>query len=466
MPIKTIKRQSMLRHWTYRYVIILCLGLLLIGLISFLWVRQVTVNNRLQFMQLLAQELAEKVVTLEGTIQIPTNFTNLIDERQRFYHIPDKISVIIKTNNNKILYSELNRPQAPQAPPGKQGGSPEPSTKYSSSAPILSVGTTVGTVTISQSKKAITKIDQEYRLLALLLGGLGLLGWLVIYLILRKLTRPIRDIAEAAKKIEAGDYEIELQENVKEKEIYELLVSFRGMAIRLEHLEDLRTELLAGVTHELKTPIASINGLIHAVRDQIVTGAEAEEFLDISLKETERLQQMVIGLLDFNSFASGKIHVEKVQFDLGKLLKEVTYQWSLLYQDDTLELITELPPLQVFAYADPSRIQQIIVNLLNNSRQALAGQLQKQEQIKVSLLIQSSTTLAIHISDTGEGIPLNEQKNIFERYFRGGNKKLAVHGLGLGLTFSRMLATAMNGKLALVMSTPKGTTFELLIPRQ
>jgi signal transduction histidine kinase len=196
-----------------------------------------------------------------------------------------------------------------------------------------------------------------------------------------------------------------------------------------------------------------------------VTGAEAEEFLDISLKETGRLEQMVIGLLDFNSFASGKIHVEREQFDLGKLLKEITYQWSLLYQDDTLELITDLPPLPLFAYGDPGRIQQIIVNLLNNSRQALQGETQKQKQIKITLLIQSSTMLAIHVEDTGSGIPLDEQNNIFERYFRGGNKKLAIHGLGLGLTFSRMLAVAMDGKLVLVVSSPKGTTFELLLPR-
>ncbi|QGQ99574.1 sensor histidine kinase [Paenibacillus psychroresistens] len=464
MSTKTINRPSMLRHWTYRYVIILCIGLLSIGLLSFLWVRHSTVQNRLQLMQLLAQELAEKVTSPEGSIKLPNNFGDLIDSRQRFYHIPDHVSVIIKNNSNQMIYSQSNQPNIAD-PQGDKPAQPEPpkAAQYTVSEPILYQDTTIGTITIGQTKKAITKINQESRLLALLLGGIGLLGWLVIYLILQKLTRPIRDIAEAAKKIEAGDYNIELQNTVKEKEIYELLVSFRGMAVRLEQLEDLRTELLAGVTHELKTPIASINGLIHAVRDKIVTGTEAEEFLDISIKETERLQQMVIALLDFNSFASGKINVEQIQFDLGKLLKEITYQWSLLYQDENLDLITELPPQPLFAYGDPSRIQQIIVNLLNNSRQALSGQ--NQEQIKVTLLTQSSTMLAIHVTDTGKGIPIEEQKNIFERYFRGGNKKLAVHGLGLGLTFSSMLANALNGKLSLVESSPQGTTFELLLPR-
>lgn len=461
----------MLAHWTLRYVIILCLGLLLIGVLSVIWVRQSNIKNRMEFMQLLAQELAERVTSQRGAIEIPSNFPETIDNRQRFYHIPDQISVNVKTNTNEIKYNKDNRPSVavpkdgkpvPNPPNPESSGQPA---EYSVSAPILAQGKAIGTITVGQTKKSISKIQQEYSLLGLLLGGIGLLGWLVIYLILRKLTRPIREIAIAAKKIEAGEYEIELQENVKEKEIYDLLVSFRRMSNRLKQLEELRTELLAGVTHELKTPIASINGLIHAVRDQIVTGAEAEEFLDISLKETERLQLMVIGLLDFNSLASGKIHVEREHFELGKLLKEITYQWSLLDSEDSLEIMTQLPPLELYAFGDPGRIQQIIVNLLNNSRQAIAEKDQTKGQITARLLAPSSAFLAIHVTDNGSGIPLDEQKNIFERYFRGGNKKLAVHGLGLGLTFSSMLASTMGGKLSLVESSPAGTTFELLLPR-
>ena len=79
----------------------------------------------------------------------------------------------------------------------------------------------------------------------------------------------------------------------KEQEVYELIHSFKEMTSKLEKLEALRTELLAGVTHELKTPITSISGLLQAMKDDVVSGEEAKEFLKISLNETEKMKKMV-----------------------------------------------------------------------------------------------------------------------------------------------------------------------------
>jgi signal transduction histidine kinase len=205
-----------------------------------------------------------------------------------------------------------------------------------------------------------------------------------------------------------------LNENVKEKEIYDLLVSFKGMAARLEQLEE------------------------------------------------ERLKQMVSDLLDFNSFTSGKLNIQKDSIDLGKLLGEIVYQWSLLYQDEQVEIVTDIPNRSFIAAADASRIQQILINLLNNSKQAF----RERGKISVSLSEHSGTYNIIQVSDNGSGIPVEEQINIFERYYRGENKKQLVRGLGLGLTFSKMLATAMDGKLELKESSSQGTSFQLMLPRE
>jgi signal transduction histidine kinase len=137
------------------------------------------------------------------------------------------------------------------------------------------------------------------------------------------------------------------------------------------------------------------------------------------------------------------------------------YQWSLLYQGEDLEIGTDIPDGKLFAHGDASRIQQIMINLLNNSRQAINGR----GKISVSLTENSSTLYEIQVRDNGSGIPADEQINIFERYYRGTNKKLAVRGLGLGLTFSRMLANAMDGMLNLKVSSSQGTTFQLLLPK-
>lgn len=101
------------------------------------------------------------------------------------------------------------------------------------------------------------------------------------------------------------------------------------------------------------------------------------------------------------------------------------------------------------------------MNLLNNSKQAI----RQRGIIEITLFEHAADWLGIHVADNGSGIPAEEQPNIFERYFRGENKKLHVRGLGLGLTFSRMLATAMKGSLTLQSSSQQGTTFQLLLPR-
>src|SRR5690625_4132328 len=115
-------------------------------------------------------------------------------------------------------------------------------------------------------------------------------------------------MAQAAEQIKEGNYQITLkEEDVQELEVYELIHAFKEMSQRLEQLETLRTELLAGVTHELKTPVTSISGLIQAVNDDVVEGEEAKEFIEISLKETTKMKKMVEDLLAFNSFAANAV---------------------------------------------------------------------------------------------------------------------------------------------------------------
>jgi signal transduction histidine kinase len=171
---------------------------------------------------------------------------------------------------------------------------------------------------------------------------------------------------------------------------------------------------------------------------------------------------MINDLLVFNSFASGAIQVRQDRIDLGKLLREIVYQWEQLYQEEGLVLEIDVTERTFMATGDSTRIQQIVVNLLNNSRQALQGK----GTIRILLSDHSNQTCEVRVSDNGPGIPDTEQARIFERYFRRESKKPAVGGLGLGLTYSRMLAEAMQGQLNFLSSSPEGTAFQLLLPQQ
>lgn len=466
------RRQTLLSRWTFRYVLTLFVGLLIIGVISILWIRQETLNERKHNLEAFAQVAVQYVNDGHGAIAIPDDFYEWVDLTQRRYSLPGQFSVSVFDAQGAAIFVK----KAPQtdkaisqsdiniAPPlNDQLIVTRSDGMYRLAVPVLDKNEAIGSLVISYSYQELTHVNQNYTLIASLLLSSGLLGWLIIFFLSRNLRKPIKQLAEALNQVEAGQYQVVVPGHVQEKEIHDLLFSFQKMAARLGVLEQLRTELLAGVTHELKTPIASIHGLIHAVRDQVVTDGEAEEFLDLSLQQTRRLQHMVTDLLDFNAFASGKINVRHDSLDLGKLVGEIVYQWGLLDPIEGFEVSADIPDPIALAVGDASRIQQIIVNLLNNSRQAMGGK----GSIRVHLAQHSATSYEINVKDNGPGIPEEEQPNIFERYFRGKRKKHTVNGLGLGLTYSQMLAVAMEGQLILKQSSPQeGTTFQLLLPKQ
>ena len=293
-----------------------------------------------------------------------------------------------------------------------------------------------------------------------MLGSLAVLGWGVIYLLSRHLTRPFHKVAAAARQIIGGDYRLTLDTIVRETELHELIRAFNEMTARLRHLEALRTELLAGVTHELKTPVAAISGLLQAVRDQVVTGTEAQEFLAIAAKETTRLQRMIEDLLAFNAFAAGELRVEKTLCPLNTLVQEIADQWLLGQEEGRVKIKVQPRPEDPIITTDPLRLRQILYNLFNNAQQALpAG-----GKIEVTF-DETKDEIRINVRDNGPGIPPAEQGLIFERFFRGGSKKDRVRGMGLGLPFSKMMAQALGGDLDLTNTSAQGTTFTLTLKK-
>jgi signal transduction histidine kinase len=488
---------TILQYWTRRYLFTLFIGLLLIGIIFTLWARNTTIQNRLQLLQVFTQDVADRVEVRNGRMLPSSQLPQMIDNRKGFFQLKDDLTVKIVDTQGNTVFNKAGPPaKKADPPPANKLGPPPPPPPvkedtgtseagippapkpaetttttnkpmtqlqeeiYTISSSIMSGNEIIGTVNVATTKRSINEFNQEYWSLALFLGGFALLGWLVIYLLSKKLSSPIRLVAEAAKQVKDGNYLIELPFEAKELEIDELFHAFKEMAFRLNQLEDLRTEMLAGVTHELKTPLTSIRGLVYAVKDKVVTGTEAEEFLDISITETDRLQNMVNELLDFNSFAAGVISLNPLKLQMNALIREIVYQWGIIHQNDELSLHMHVPDKFLKATGDAARIQQIMINLLNNAKESMAGN----GSIAVTLYQDTPHTVSIDVKDSGCGIPLAEQSLIFERFYRGDNKKHKQRGLGLGLAFSSSLARAMGGELKLKESSPDGTTFKLSLP--
>lgn len=465
------KRVSLLRYWTTRYVITLCIGLAVIALISAIWIRHSTLNHRLNTVELLAQEIADRFVEIsEGRVISRSGIPAFLNDRGRFMdfesdpsiYLVDTIGTTISSNRplngrfTRLPIAMLTANENVQKLSFEKGGP----TFYMVKTPIESENIAYGWVVIIETEQHLTQVNQEYQLLAIMIIGLGLLGWVAVYVLSRRLSKPIKDVAKAAKQLQEGDYNIDLPDDMKEQEVFELIDSFKEMSNRLQKLETLRTELLAGVTHELKTPVTAISGLLQALNDGIVTGDEAKEFLDMSLKESDKMKKLVEDLLAFNTFAANSVIVNKETHDINKLILDTAHQWEVVKENSRIVLTVKTLSEEKLVSVDPIRVQQIITNLLNNAQNAIEGS----GEIELHLT-ETNESISIDVKDTGSGIPIEEQPYIFERFYRGEHKKYKVRGLGLGLPFSKMIAQSLGGDLTLLESSSNGTTFRVTLPK-
>lgn len=306
----------------------------------------------------------------------------------------------------------------------------------------------------------INNTKQLYVLIALMALGIAAAGWAAIYLLLRKLTQPLRQLAHAALQVADGQYSPELPavHGIKEQELRQLISSFGDMTSRLKQLEQMRTDLLAGVSHELRTPLTSIRGMVQAVHGRVVAGIEADEFLQISLEEAKRMQSMVDDLLEFSSLEAGAIKTERDKGPLSPLIRSVIQQLRSLPSLASIQLNAVLPDEELECDGDQGQLKQILTNLIINSSAAGATEIAVEAAVV-------EKDIVIEVRDNGGGIRESEVPFIFERYYRGSSRRKKKQGLGLGLPLSRLLARANGGDLVLHSTSEAGTVFRLSLPK-
>ena len=293
---KSKKRVSLRRYWTSRYLLTLCIGLAVVAIVSALWIRYTTLENRLSMMSFMAENMVDRIVASDkqGYGQGPPDLFNKREMKTQleispYTYIVDSEGKIVSSDRPTGPMEQRLHPSIMESDETVLELTMADQKFYVVKSPIELDDSVIGWVVMVESKDNLTHVDQEYTQLAIMIVSLALLGWGAINVLSTRLSKPIRDVAQAAKLVAEGNYQVDLSnDQAREKEVYDLIQSFKEMTLKLERLESLRTELLAGVTHELKTPVTSISGLLQAMKDGVVTGEDAKKFLNISLNETEK----------------------------------------------------------------------------------------------------------------------------------------------------------------------------------
>jgi two-component system OmpR family sensor kinase len=245
-------------------------------------------------------------------------------------------------------------------------------------------------------------------------------------------------------------------------EVRRLFTAFNNMVLRLNASQQSERDFIANVSHELKTPLTSIQGFAQAILDQQPAAPpETEKSASIILDEARRMNKMVIGLLTLARLDAGitsmKVEVVNLQALLQNVLEKLTPQAKsagvILEQD--LRPVPEI-------LADAENLTQVFVNLVENG---IKYSKQEGGQVRVSLH-QRDDLIEVHVLDNGRGIPLKDQARIFERFYQtdkarsGGPKR----GVGLGLSIASQLVKAMGGTLSVESEAAGGCDFMVKLP--
>ncbi|MDR1160203.1 MAG: HAMP domain-containing histidine kinase [Syntrophomonadaceae bacterium] len=252
-----------------------------------------------------------------------------------------------------------------------------------------------------------------------------ILSIFIAWLISRKVSKPIILLNEQAKKLGKGDYEAIFP--AKEyKEISELADTLDHSARELAKTDNLRKELIANVSHDLRTPLTLIAGYSEMIRD--LPDENKPENMQVIIDESRRLVSLVNNLLDLSKLQSGTVKMDFVKFDLTAETQGIIHRFSRLCDQEGYT-ITFAPEKNVRVYADLERITQVIYNFLINAITFTGAD--KQVTVRQSI---EGGRVKLEVADTGQGIAPEAKKDIWERYYKGNevHKRSAV-GNGLGL---------------------------------
>lgn len=281
----------------------------------------------------------------------------------------------------------------------------------------------------------------------------------VLYRRIDRALQPLAEMSEAARAISADDIataKLELQQ--APDEILGLAMSFNAMLMNLSKAWDQQRQFVGNVSHELRTPLTVIAGYLQSLlRRGTNLNDYQQQAIATAAAETDRTIRMLQDLLDLARADSGHLHFRQTPVYLRSLLLEVA-EMAQKVSNRPIAFITRTG--DIVAVADPDRLQQVLINLVDNAiKYSPAGR-------PVELILEKSADFAaIHVRDRGMGIALEHQSRLFERFYRVDEAMTRSRdGTGLGLAIAKSLIEGMGGRIGLRSKPGEGSVFTVTLP--
>jgi len=273
----------------------------------------------------------------------------------------------------------------------------------------------------------------------------------------RGMTQPLRDMAAAARRMETGDYAVRVETRSRD-EVGRLAAAFNDMQDQLAGLEQSRRDLVANVSHELKTPITAIRAHLENLLDGVELPDPAT--LEVMLGQADRLGRLVDQLLELSKLESGEIPLHRERLALRPLVDDLISEIDVARSDRSVSLRNEVPDDLPALFADRERLHQVLFNLVDNAvRFTPEGGDVRVTAYRVNGSVQ------IAVTDTGAGIPAEHLPRLFERFYRADPARSRDDGgTGIGLAIARSVVEAHGGTIRAESEPGRGSVFTFDVP--
>lgn len=292
-------------------------------------------------------------------------------------------------------------------------------------------------------------------------GAIGLIiSILLAWLISRWVAAPLQRMSKAALAVASGDFRQSVALEGP-REVQDVANSFNVMVQQVRTSQQVQRDFLANVSHELKTPLTSIQGFAQAMLDGAVADDDSRNrAAQVIYDESDRLGRLVEDLLDLARLDAGQIEFVRQPVNVEALLKSVVDKLVLPAGEKNVELVDRVSDLPTMV-GDGDRLAQVFMNLVDNAI--------KHTPEGGKVVVRGDTAsgwISIHVDDSGAGIPSEDLSRIFERFYqvdkaRSGGKG---RGVGLGLAISRQIVEAHGGRIVAQSSVGKGSRFTVQLP--
>lgn len=285
----------------------------------------------------------------------------------------------------------------------------------------------------------------------------------------RTLSRPLLKMNQAAQAMVRGDYSRRVEVKSKDEtgllaeSLNSLATELQGKIASLERLNQTRRDFVANVSHELRTPLSIMQGYTEALIDGMAgSEADRQKYFKNIYEEILRLRRLVTELLDLRKIESGRLEMVAKEVFLPEIAGRIVDKLRTLIEKKKINISQKFTPGLPAVHADPDRMEQVLINLLDNAIRVTPSGGKVEVAVK-----EYKENLLVSVSDTGPGIAFEEQPLIWERFYKIDKSRVRIGGgTGLGLAIVKEIIEAHGGSIRVTSEPGRGSIFTFTIPKR